>query len=298
MTGFSKEKELSIIDLYLKGMSGKDIANLYGTYNTSIRRVLLRNNISIRGNSEVQCVVKENPFKNLCKDEVQYWLGYICADGNISKHPRNRINVASNLDPEHLKKYIEFVGYDLPMYKYFNKKYEVWEYSVNFSNKDIKEWIIDVVGITPAKSKDLYLKIPISFPLLRGVMDGDGTVLHVSDNNVSVFLFTASECFKEQILNFLVSNGIKVNVSKRKDNLFSISISGFNNVSLYYSLVYKNATVFLERKQLKFGSLIPKGLSDNPANSVKGLALPNAELAEELSSDASVEIIHGGPKAL
>lgn len=42
MKRFSREKELEIVDLYRKGYNQKEIANMYSTYNTSIRRALLK----------------------------------------------------------------------------------------------------------------------------------------------------------------------------------------------------------------------------------------------------------------
>lgn len=42
MSRFSKEEVNNIIKLYKEGMSQKEIANLYSTYNTSIRRILIQ----------------------------------------------------------------------------------------------------------------------------------------------------------------------------------------------------------------------------------------------------------------
>lgn len=49
MVKFSKEKEETIIRLYKQGKSQKEIGLMFDTFNTSIRRVLLRNNITLRG---------------------------------------------------------------------------------------------------------------------------------------------------------------------------------------------------------------------------------------------------------
>ena len=49
--------------MYKEGKSQKEIAKYYGTFNTSIRRVLLRNNIILRGNNKIQRLCKHNPFK-------------------------------------------------------------------------------------------------------------------------------------------------------------------------------------------------------------------------------------------
>lgn len=52
---FNKEKEKEIIRLYTEeAKSTLEIAKIFGTYNTSIRRVLERNDIKIRSYSESQ----------------------------------------------------------------------------------------------------------------------------------------------------------------------------------------------------------------------------------------------------
>lgn len=70
---FSKEKEESIISDYQKGFNTVEIAKKWNTYNTSIRRVLIRNGITPRTNKEVQSRVKECPFK-IGEEYSEYFL--------------------------------------------------------------------------------------------------------------------------------------------------------------------------------------------------------------------------------
>ena len=72
-----------IIKEYLSGRTQQNIAKELHTYNTSIRRVLLRNNIKIRSNSEIQRFVNYNPFP---KKENQYWVGLFAADSCITNN--------------------------------------------------------------------------------------------------------------------------------------------------------------------------------------------------------------------
>jgi hypothetical protein len=157
---------------YLSGIDTVQIANFFGTYNTTIRRILIREGVSLRSFSEARRIVKGNPFQDLTKDTVQYWLGYLMSDGNISEE-RNRINLSTNKDPEHLKRYVEFLKSDVKISKYRNKRFEVDEYSVNFASIEVKNFLIDL-GITPRKSLTLNLKIPLTYSILRGYLDGNG----------------------------------------------------------------------------------------------------------------------------
>ena len=79
---FSREKEEEIIKDYLEGKNTVEIAEKWNTYNTSIRRVLLRNNINIRTASEAKRTVNTNPFK-LGDEYSEYFLGLLLTDGWI-----------------------------------------------------------------------------------------------------------------------------------------------------------------------------------------------------------------------
>ena len=83
MAKFSREKELEIINLYVNEQkTQKEIACIYNTYNTSIRRVLQRNNITIRSNSEVQRKISlEDIIHKEGSDSFDYFLGILITDG-------------------------------------------------------------------------------------------------------------------------------------------------------------------------------------------------------------------------
>ena len=117
---FSVDREAKIIDLYNNGLNPKQIGLMFGTYNTSIRRVLLRKGIIPQSHSERRRLVKANPFIDLTCKETQYWLGYLAADGCV-RSASSTINISTNLDPEHLNTYLEFLKYPIKVKKYFNK---------------------------------------------------------------------------------------------------------------------------------------------------------------------------------
>lgn len=248
-TAYTREKVDEIVAIYHRGANATEIATRFGTYNTTIRRILIREGITLRGPSETNSRIKKNPFEDLNKDAVQYWLGYIIADGNVSE-ARNRINISTVKDPEHLKKYIEFLGIDLKISEYFNKKYSTTEYSVNFQNKAVKEYLVSL-GITPRKSLTMELKIPLTFAMLRGVFDGDGYVRIVGKSTVSVEFLTASRLFSNQILDLLTSNQIKCSysaVNNQHKGVHIVRVGQRDSVRKLYSLMYDDASVFLKRK--------------------------------------------------
>ena len=253
---YSEDKVKYIIQEYKKGRTQKDIANELGTYNTTIRRILLRNNIKVLGNDKLQTVVKHNPFLDLEDDETLYWLGYLIADGNVSKE-RNRINISTNKDPDHLKRYISFLKSPVKLLKYKNKRFNCWEYSVNFANKEVKEYLISL-GITPKKSLDLCINFPVSYSLLRGVIDGDGYIRKYSENYSTIEVGCGSFTFVNQMKDFLDKENIYSYIKQRDPNFWILHISYKEEVKKLVNNLYNNASVYLDRKKQNIGSALWK----------------------------------------
>lgn len=240
-----------IIKEYLKGRNQDEIALDFNTWNTSIRRVLLANNIPLRSTADINRKVKINPFEAIEDEYVQYWIGYIAADGNIAKD-RAYIRVNSGKsDKDHLDLYASWLGKDVNVTTSFNKKYKIPEYCVGFTNQEAKDSLISY-GITPAKSKTLQFKIPLTWHMLRGIFDGDGCI---TDGGSKVSICTGSQAFAIQLTNYLCAQGILVRLYK--GTVWIITIRSVS-LDLFAEKLYNNAKIFLIRKYLLFEPLLKK----------------------------------------
>ena len=237
--------EPKIVKEYLEGKSAKQIAEELGTYNTSIRRVLIRNKVTLRGNSEAQ-TNRQNVFKDLDNPKVQYWLGMLASDGTIHQDS-NRITLElQERDLEHIQKYAEFVTADVR--KIIHSKLDAITYRVNFRHKSTKTFLT-MLGITSRKSETLCMNIPITPHFLRGVFDGDGYVRIKGGNKGSYEIATMSTPFKLQISSYLKSKNIHHTLRLLKSDIWIIGIYTQSEVRKFYDLIYSNATVFLEKKK-------------------------------------------------
>lgn len=247
---FTQEEISKIIQLHKEGKSPTEIAPLFNTYNTSIRRILLRNGIKLKNQSEAQASVIKNPFEDYRTDEQSaYWLGYLIADGCVSVGKGGyRVIINTNKDPEHLQKYAGYIN--RPLQKYWNKTYEVWEYSVVFYNKNIVNWLIDI-GITPKKSLTFEFKGEFNNHLLRGIFDGDGCV----HKDGRICITTASKRFRDQCINFLNNQGFNlyVNFDRRNNSCWNVYINGQEK---FYNFIYLKSTIKMQRKEQLLGQLI------------------------------------------
>ena len=102
---FDKQKELSILEDYKTGKTTVEIAQKCNTYNTSIRRVLLRYSIIPRTTQRVNRLCKHNPFKK--SDEMSdYFLGLLLTDGCIMAKSKSSSNYVINLSLSEVDGYI------------------------------------------------------------------------------------------------------------------------------------------------------------------------------------------------
>ena len=152
-----KYNEQEIIEKYSNGQNTLSLARELGTYNTTIRRILLRRNVKIRSNSEIQSKVKKNPFSLL---NSQYWLGLLASDGCITK---NRVILELHKqDREVLEQYISHIGAPLNLNVQKSKTFGTNnQLRVDFTNKESVAFLIDQ-GITPKKSKTLKINFPLT----------------------------------------------------------------------------------------------------------------------------------------
>lgn len=151
---FNLEKELKIQTLFDSGLNPTEIAKKLGTYNTTIRRVLLRRGNTLKGISDTLKLVKGNPFTDNWETGGAYWTGFIAADGNIYE---NRIKVGlSPLDKNHLKSYLSFLDSGIKLLQESNPK-GMTSCVVSFKSKSLAKWFTSV-GITANKSKTIKVK--------------------------------------------------------------------------------------------------------------------------------------------
>lgn len=248
----------SISELYKKGNSISTIGKILNISSTSIHRNLKDTGLFKNNNDSRNRKVTNNPFTDLNKEDVQYWLGFIAADGCIhSKTNAISLNL-SNKDETHLDKYIYFLKPNTIKKSYVDKTKSV---SFSFNNKEIKDYLIQI-GLTPRKTKSIQLQFPLTNHVLRGLFDGDGCfsiAKYPNRKSIKWSLVTASKQLFIQISNYLEVSGIEYKVYF-SNNLYLISISNKANIKKMYNLLYKNATVFLERKHSKMQAAIAEML--------------------------------------
>lgn len=210
-------------------------------------------------------ILNENVFDSIDTEEKAYWLGFLMADGY---NHETKSCVALRLqarDIEILEKYKKFLGTNVPIYHFsrltpinkIKKEYcEVTICSPHFSESLAK------LGCTQGKTYSL------SFPsinpslynhFIRGYFDGDGclSILDRKNRRLSgtcmqyTFNITGNETILLSIQKILVDS-IGINnlalKSRQSTSAKTLQYSGRNVVSKIMKYLYKNATIYLQRK--------------------------------------------------
>src|SRR5574344_124135 len=251
MKKFSKEAELEMITLYNRGYTQKEIAEKFGTFNTSVRRVLLRYNIFLKGNDKQQRLCKHNPFKK--NDEhSDYYLGLLLTDGNIDyKSKRNRIRLSLNEIDGYLIE--EFLNWAAPQYKVtktLQKLNNSYMWSASITNQEALEWLERKANFHN-KSFDAKLYIPITYHILRGIVDGDGGFYRPNASALKLSICGKSLAFLKQIQNFLTKEGYTSSLFEH-NNLYYLQVIRVDDVLRLGANLYENAHIFCKRKYEKW----------------------------------------------
>lgn len=191
----------------------------------------------------------ENFFKKIDTEQKAYWLGFIYADGYINDVTKEfRLHI-SKKDIKHLEDFKKQINSEHPIHKC-----QLNTISFNICSKKMA-LDLNKLGVVQSKTFILeYPKIPKKFNnhFIRGLFDGDGCIYTRKDGIKTWSIYTASEIFKNQIIEIIkLETGIKIS-SYKQGNGYTIRIFRKNDIPLIGEYMYKNSTIFLERKKEKF----------------------------------------------
>ena len=205
----------------------------------------------------------ENYFSNIDSEEKAYWLGFLFADGNIYK---NQMTLKlKQTEISHLEKFKLALNSDHTIHNGKNyisnkSKYKnVGYYSaLLISNMQFTK---DLISLGCVPNKSLIVEFPsISYDLsrhfIRGVFDGDGCISFIKNNSKykRFNIISGSEKFINSI-KFILEKEINASIHLRKlkgKNIFSLDTSKKNIVQSIFRFMYKDATIYLDRKYQKF----------------------------------------------
>ena len=201
-------------------------------------------------------------FENIDNEEKAYWLGFIMADGAITKSNKDGIDnrlsiVLKSNDINHLKKFQKSIESNQPIkIKNVNSKGHISEIcELRFNSiklcEDLKKY-----GITSNKTgKEIIpdIKKDLIKYFIRGFFDGDGC-LYQYKKYLNVSICSASYNLISQIKDIMISIGIHPYIENRSDKkeFYVIGTKKQSSVKNFLDYIYKNSTIYLDRKYEKY----------------------------------------------
>lgn len=213
-------------------------------------------------------------FEKIDTEQKAYWLGFLYADGCITDAGGVNLLLAGYEKP-HLEKYRQALEAEHPIEERWDKirekgKKERVQHSVKIriSSKKMSKDLLDK-GCAPRKS--LILEFP-SFKqvpqkllrhFIRGYFDGDGSIWNIEGTKKWGVSIIGTDKFVKQMLSKLVLDGgfnpAEISFRKHenydKNGMMYLGIFSFEAMSRFREYIYKNATVWLDRKREKFNTL-------------------------------------------
>lgn len=202
-------------------------------------------------------LVDDSFFSNIDTEKKAYFLGLMFADGNLhrdkNKSPTVRL---TSINKEILVEFKKALKSTYPIKREYHKVFKKECFKFSFVSQSI---FTDLENLGCTERKSLTIEFPKLLSeliphFIRGYFDGDGTVGYYKTNTKWMRLMSGFCCgsngFLEKLSSYLPTN--KKNVTKRsKDGLNKLCFSSYDSVKLY-EYMYKDATIFLDRKKVMF----------------------------------------------
>lgn len=262
-----------IDDIVTKFKSGTSIESLQKEFHTKkIRDILILNNCEIkqggsRKNSgrKFKYSFNENYFEKIDSFDKAYWLGFIAADGYITKSTIGQNVLGINLgEKEPLEKFKFCINSNHPINLYnstnpYNDTISKVFRIILVSNKTVND--IEKLGIVERKS--LILKFPANISkeyishYIRGYFDGDGSIYEIKNKYYCEILGTEDflKGLSDQLLD---ANIIQFPEKCNKTSIWRLRFSS-SQVFKLYNYMYKDCKdIYLSRKKKKFEQFINK----------------------------------------
>lgn len=267
-----EEKREQVINLYKnQGLSVNKVAESLVMTKETVRKVLRSENIEIRSQSNQQLLMNGSGSLKHCAfdiltEEALYWIGFLYADGYVrEKSNRHLISIdLSTRDKEHLEKFKSFLNAGVSIRDSIRKRGENVYYTsiITVSSKQLFDRLTEL-GFTNNKTYDAVVHPDLlSHPAFwRGVFDGDGCISDTQSGkyqNTQVGLCGTKDtvqCFIE----FVKDNNIKTDIIEARFKKGTMSnyetTFGGSVAEKVMTLLYKDATVYLDRKFEKYKEL-------------------------------------------
>ena len=258
----NKTQEKIILEMYSKRRPLTQMEKATGIPYQKIKKWLIDNEIW-NGHKSLLNYFDEFFFDNIDTEEKAYWLGFIYADGYINKKDYTIGIELKATDYNHLVKFKNAIQSE--------KEVKIYHKNSTFGPQDNCRFVISskhmkqiLLGYFGSINKTLEGKFPkiskeLEHHLIRGFFDGDGSLTGLKDDN-HVFCPSLGFIGTHETLEYIekISGftwGWSQRVKTEVDN-YQIGCGRVHDCLNFLSYMYKDATVYLDRKYILYQKLL------------------------------------------
>jgi hypothetical protein len=255
----TENQEREVFNERLNGATGKDIVGKWGISTRHIKNIVLKFGGKIRKKKQWYSFNQEY-FEKIDTEDKAYFLGFIVADGCINDRV-NEITITQK-ETEILYKFKSYINSDGNIHTHKNRNISSFTITSKKTKKDLEN-----LGITPRKSRVIkYPKIQENLQnhFMRGVFDGDGCITLRTDrrdgNQRGQFnICSGSKDFIKEFYDRLVKYCNLSGKNKIRNPIgtyYVVDWGGLSDIEKIHDFLYRDATVFLERKKETFDKVV------------------------------------------
>ena len=257
-----KCKEM-INDWITHSFSNTEICTKYDICESTLHNILRKNNINIENKwNGRQYFFNEKYFDDIDDEHKAYWLGFIYADGY---HNPRRYSLSITLqeeDNEILQKFYQDINCNRIVDKIYNKQYNKFYVKAYVQHPHLSK-VLFKQGVPNDKSfkirfpSDDIVPYELKRHFIRGYLDGDGCItIPQNKSKIAWSIIGNYDCMnemkqhiEENILNY------SINIHP-KDSIYTIGKCGRFVTQTFLDWLYKDATIYLQRKYDKYLAII------------------------------------------
>lgn len=241
----------------------KQLSKIYGIGELAIRRILNEHNIKHQ-RSNRKYVFNEKYFDVIDNEHKSYWLGFIYADGyhNIQRHSLT-INLQEK-DIDILWEFYKNIKCEKNVNRYYNSKYKKFYANISLQHPHLSETLLKQ-GVPNNKSfkikfpSDNIVPYELKKHFIRGYLDGDGCVSYPQNKSKISWSMVGNYDFLNGLKTYIEENlnNYKINLSKcNHSNVYTIGKGGRFVTQIFLDWIYKDATIYLQRKYDKYLEIV------------------------------------------
>lgn len=267
---FNDEQIQQIVEDYQNGKSMRQIERDYNVARQSVANYLEEKQIkTTKGNHYRKYKHQYDFFENINIEEKAYWLGFMFADGYIvdysKKYGEDKFGITlHSKDKKTLEQFKKSIKSTNPITDVSSNGRQLHRIIMS-SQKTVD----DLISHGCVKQKSLILKPPIGVPqelvhhFIRGYFDGDGSIFW----NKGAFerrdtwntpSYSINITSTKEMIEWLIDQIGFGNIQKeeRRTKTWYYVQSGNKKVKQFCDYIYKDATIFMERKYQLYQDLL------------------------------------------